>query len=443
VVESGPAAGVIAAAQLGELTGHRDVIAFDMGGTTAKVSLIQDGQPRVSPEMEVGAAAGGLSGFSGGATTRGRGYPIGTRALDLVEIGAGGGSIAWIDGGGVLRVGPRSAGADPGPACYGRGGIEPTVTDANLVLGRLDAERFLSGEMALDPSAAQAAIRRLSDELGVAPLEAAAGVVANVNASMVRALHLVSTQRGYDPRNFTLVAFGGAGPLHANALAEQLGVRRVLIPRSPGLTSALGLLLSDIEHDLMVTRVQRFGELDYAVLNRVLADFTAQGRAQLANEGVGEDQIELIRSLDLRYVGQSYELEIPLTAAMLDATAEMDLAERFHAEHRRAYGHAAPEEPVELVNLRVRAIGRVPKPRFQPLPPQRGPVDAALRTRRQVFFDALGYTACPAYDRYQLGAGARLEGPAIVEEIDSTAVLNPGYAATVDDYGNLIIGDSG
>jgi N-methylhydantoinase A len=438
IVESGPAAGVIAAIHVGQRTGHDDVIALDMGGTTAKASLVQGGRPRVAPEYEVGAGATAARGL-----TRGKGYPIGTPVLDLVEIGAGGGSIAWLDAGGMLRVGPRSAGADPGPACYGRGGIDPTVTDANLVLGRLDADAFLGGEMRLDADAAHRAITRVAEPLHISVLETAAGIVEIANASMVAAIHLVSTQRGHDPREFALVAFGGAGPLHANALADELRIPLAIIPRSPGLTSALGLLHADVEHDSTLTQIQRFGEIDLSALNMLYAELRERGRAALEREGVTAGAMEFIPSMDVRYVGQSYELRVPVPGGApgqrvrLNATTLDLVLEGFHAEHRRVYGHASPEEPAELVNVRLTAVGRTTKPSPPYLPAQVGPVDAALRTRRSVYFAPGGFVDCAVYDRYRLGAGARVPGPAIIEELDSTVCLHPGYVATVDEWGNL------
>jgi N-methylhydantoinase A len=437
IVESGPAAGVVAAIDVGRQAGCVDIISFDMGGTTAKASLVQGGRPGIAPEYEVGAGATAARGL-----TRGKGYPVGTPVLDLVEIGAGGGSIARLDAGGMLRVGPQSAGADPGPACYGRGGMEPTVTDANLVLGRIDADAFLGGEMKLDPDAAHRAVARVAEPLGLDTVEAAAGIVEIANASMVSAIHLVSTQRGFDPREFTLVAFGGAGPLHANDLMDELRIPLALIPRSPGLTSAVGLLLADVEHNYSLTAVQRFSQVDLAALNAALADFAAQGRAALAEDGVPEGRMQLRSALDLRYVGQSYELRID-AAVSDDGSVQVEsgaldaLLDRFHAEHRRAYGHAAPEEPVELVNVRLTAVGRTPRPSVLRLASHAGSVDTAIRTRRPVYFASSGFVDCPIYDRYRLGAGAQVAGPAIIEEIDSTVVVHPRYSATVDEAGCL------
>jgi N-methylhydantoinase A len=424
MVESGPAAGVIASAHLGETLGLLDILSFDMGGTTAKVGLIQGGRPSVTKDYNVGGHAGaGIGGMSLS------GYPVRTPVVDLVEIGAGGGSIAWVDSGRLLRVGPQSAGADPGPVCYRRGGVEPTVTDANVVLGRLNPAYFLGGELGLDVEGARAAIEeRCAKPLGLSVTEAAYGIVEIANAAMVNALHLISVQRGYDPRDFVLVGFGGAGPAHANAIARDAELPTLLIPRSPGIFSATGLLTTDLKRDAAVTIMRRLDEVDPAELEASFAELEAAGRAELEREGLAGDQVEFLRQIDLRYVGQSHELTVPAGDRLL---------ERFHAEHDRSYGFAAPAEPVELVSLRLTSVGRIAKPPVQRLEPGAMPEP---KERREVYFgEAAGYVDCPIYDRYALPAGARFAGPAIVEEFDSTTVLHPGFAVTVDETGNLIV----
>ncbi len=426
MVESGPAAGVIAAAELGRALDRPDVISFDMGGTTAKVGLVQDGTPTVTKDYQVGAAAqAGIGGFQLS------GYPVRTPVIDLVEIGAGGGSIAWIDSGGKLRVGPRSAGADPGPVCYGRGGTEPTITDANVVLGRLDPGYFLGGEMALDVDAARRAIgERCAAPLGLDPIEAAHGIVEIANAAMGNALHLVSVQRGYDPREFVLVAFGGAGPVHANALARDAGIEVVLVPRSPGIFSATGLLVTDLEHDYTVTMLRPLTSLSADELEAVYKPLEEAGRRDLEREGTASGDVEFVRHLDLRYVGQSFELTVPSADPAESAT-------RFHAEHDRAYGFSAPEEPVELVSARLRAVGRIAKP---PLPVLDEGGAPEPRTVRPVYFaESDGFVDTPVYDRYAIPARATFGGPAIVEEYDSTTVVHPGYAVEADPHGNLLL----
>jgi N-methylhydantoinase A len=434
MVESGPAAGVIAAAYLAECLGRRDVMAFDMGGTTAKAGLVRDGAPSVTKDYEVGARA-----VAGTGAARGSGYPIRTPVIDLVEIGAGGGSIAWVDSGGALRVGPQSAGADPGPACYGRGGTEPTVTDANLVLGRLAPDNFLGGALQLDVAAAWRAVeQRCAQPLGLGIVAAAHGIVEIANAAMTNALHLVSVQRGHDPRDFALIAFGGAGPLHANRLAAELHVPLTVVPSSPGITSALGLLATDLVHDYSRTLHRPTMAVDPQEVEQGFQVLEGEGRRVLEQDGVPPGNIAFRRYLEMRYAGQSFELTIPAPASGLRDGQLRATVEAFHREHHRAYGFAAPEEPTELVTLRVAAVGRMPRPRLRPAPrASSGPTVARVRP---VYFDEAGdFVRCSIYDRYALTAGLRLEGPAIIEELDSTCVLHPGYTATVDELGNLLL----
>jgi N-methylhydantoinase A len=434
MVESGPAAGVIAATYLAECIGRRDVISFDMGGTTAKAGLIRDGAPSITKEYEVGGQAVAASGAG-----RGSGYPIRTPVIDLVEIGAGGGSIAWVDSGGALRVGPRSAGADPGPACYKRGGLEPTVTDANLVLGRLAAENFLGGALHLDPDAAwQAVEARCARPLGLEVVEAAYGIVEIANAAMTNALHLVSVQRGHDPREFALIAFGGAGPLHANRLAAELRIPLTVVPMSPGISSAMGLLATDLVHDYSRTMRRPTDRLESAEVEQAFRALEREGRAVLERDGVPPEDLVFRRYLEMRYIGQSFELTVPAPADGLRDGQLRATLDTFHREHQRAYGFAAPDEPTEVVTLRVAAVGRMPRPRLRPLPtmPNKAP-DA--RSRPVYFAETNGFVACSVYDRYALPAGMKLVGPAIVEELDSTCVVHPGYSATVDDVGNLLL----
>jgi N-methylhydantoinase A len=436
MVESGPAAGVIAATFIGDVIGRRDIISFDMGGTTAKAGLIQNGAPRVTKEYEVGAAA-----RPGTGSSKGSGYPIRTPVIDLVEIGAGGGSIAWVDSGGVLRVGPQSAGADPGPVCYGRGGTLPTISDANLVLGRLNPDYFLGGEIKLDVQGAWNAIKeKCADPLGMDVLTVANGIVEIANAAMVNALRLVSVQRGYDPRNFAMVAFGGAGPVHANRLAAEAEIPTMIIPMSPGITSALGLLTTDLKHDYSVTFIRPTAQLEPAEVEAIYQRLQEQGRATLAREGVSPADMLFIRHVDMRYVGQSYELTVALPDQPLTPAVVADALAEFHREHDRAYGYNAPSEPAEFVNLRLTAMGKIAKPRLRQIPPAAGAVSAARKSSRQVYYaEAGGYVDCAIYDRYLLGEGHVVEGPAIVEEVDSTTVLHPGWRAAVDKYGNLIV----
>ena len=436
MVESGPAAGVIAASQLGETLGHENVISFDMGGTTAKAGLIENGSPRVTKDYEVGGTA---------ATTehgsRGSGYPIRTPVIDLVEIGAGGGSIAWIDSGGILRVGPRSAGADPGPVCYGQGGTEPTITDANLILGRISPDYFLGGEMRLDVDAACQAINdRCAGPLGMDIDEVALGIVEIANSAMVGALRRVSVQRGYDPREFVLVAFGGAGPVHANRLAAELEMPTVLVPMSPGTTSAMGLLVTDIKHDYSVALIQRADQIDLGVANQQFQRMKSEGHTALSREGVTDEATRFIKQADMRYVGQSYELTVPLQEKDLDAAALDEILAQFHQEHERSYGFKAEEEPAEFVALRLSAVGVIPKPQLRKIGRADDTTTNALKETRPVYFaETAGRVDCPIFDRYKLSSGDEISGPAIIEEVDSTTVIHPGYRATVDEFGDLFL----
>jgi len=437
MVESGPAAGVIAAAHLGETLGQYDLISFDMGGTTAKTSLIRNGRPRITKDYSVGAQAG-----AGIGASRAAGYPIRTPVIDLVEIGAGGGSIAWIDSGGILRVGPQSAGADPAPVCYGKRGTEPTVTDANLVLGRLAPEHFLGGEMALDVDSAYRAIEEhCARPLGLDVLAAANGIIEIANNAMINALRLISVQHGYDPRDFAMVAFGGAGPLHANRLAAEMKIPRLIVPRAPGIFSAMGLLVTDVKHDYSVTRIRQVQHADANELSVVYEELEARGCEALERQGVPENQMRFDRIVDMRYVGQSYELSIALPPGKLDSDSLMHAVEEFNSEHARAYGFSAATEPTEFVNLRLTAVGAIAKPRTAEVPPVGADgVAPALLDRRPVYFtEAGGFVESPLYDRYRLGSGAVVQGPALIVEFDSMTVVHPGYEATVDRFGNLII----
>jgi N-methylhydantoinase A len=432
IVESGPAAGVTAAVHIGRQAGFSNIISFDMGGTTAKASLIQDGRPSFSTEFEVGASAA-----TGRGRTRGHGYPVHTPVLDLVEVGAGGGSIAWVDREGIMHVGPQSAGADPGPACYGRGGREATVTDANVVLGRLAPDHFLGGRMMLDADAAWRAVEACARATNLDVIAAANGIVEIANASMVGAVRLVSIQRGYDPREFTLLAFGGAGPLHANALAEALAIPATLVPPEPGVASALGLLLADLAHDFMLTYVAPLERVDPNELTRIYEDFEREGTEVIAAAALAS-RVRFARAMDLRYVGQSYELRVPVTDGTLDLEHLRRIAGQFHAEHERSYGFSARTEPVELVNIRLTAVGEVTKPGGKRT--QAAPKPAvALYGTRSVFFSETGFVEARVYDRSHLGAGHQIVGPAIVEQSDSTTLIHPGFGGWFDLSENLLV----
>jgi len=392
-----------------------------MGGTSTDISLVYRGAPRMTTEGGIG------------------GHPVKLPMLEVNTIGAGGGSIAWLDTGGGLRVGPQSAGADPGPAAYGRGGTEPTVTDANLVLGRLDPAKFLGGDMGLDPEAAHRAVRdRIATPLGMETVRAAAGIIRIANANMERALRVSSAERGYDPREITLVAFGGAGPVHGAAVARAVGFRAVLVPEAPGVFSALGLLVADIRHDFVQSHLAPAAKADPAALQSVYADLEAGAAEALREDGVPAHQQALLRTADLRYVGQAYEVNIPVAAGRLDAAAVAAAVRRFHEEHQRLFAHSDPGDPVEFVNLRVAALGRVAAPEIRARPAE--PHAAVPGGHRRAFFDeAADFVDCAIYERAALRPGACLGGPAIVEQMDSTTAIHPGQSAEVDGFGNLLI----
>jgi N-methylhydantoinase A len=423
-VLSGPSAGVAGAAWLAAKIGVSSLVTFDMGGTSTDVSVVRAGAPSFTFEREIG------------------GVPIRVPALDIHTIGAGGGSIAWRDSGGRLLVGPESAGADPGPACYGRGGAVPTVTDANLVLGRLAPAGLLGGRMALDPGRAEAAIRGLGRALGLSLEETARGIVRVVDASMSRALRLVTVQRGVDPTGLALLAFGGAGPLHAGAVARELGIRTILVPPGPGILCALGLLVEDLRADMVRTWVGPLGPQALAPLDRTFRELEAEAAAWLDRERVPAARRRVSRWLDLRYLGQNYELRVAVPDAVWRDGSVAPLARRFLTAHEETYGFAAEDEPIQVVNLRLVARG-LPEPPAIPRATPGGPdATAALTGRRVVdLAEAGGPLECPVYARARLGAGHRLRGPAVVEQFDSTTLLLPGQAAQVDELGVLIVSE--
>ncbi len=439
LIESGPAAGVVGATHIARELGEDNIISFDMGGTTAKVGLVQQGTPHVLHEIEIGSGANRSRAWFSGAA----GYPILTPAIDLIEIGTGGGSTAWFDDGAKLRVGPKSAGADPGPACYGLGGTQATVTDADLLLGRLNPDYFLAGQMPLDVPAAQRAVAAIARGLDMDPIAAAVGIVNIADAAMGQALRVVSLQRGYDPKDFKLVAFGGAGPMHALAVAAEIGIESVLVPPKAGIFSAFGLLVADLKHDFAATRSERLDRADPDALESVFAELLEKGRETLAKESVPDDVMEFERALDVRYVGQSYQLTVPLADEALTEDALADVRRRFNETHMATYGYAERSEPCELVCLRVSAVGRISKAPVDLDPHGKGHADndvaGARKGRRRVYFDEGGFVDCDIYDRLRLPAGAVLDGPAVIEEPDSTTLMHPGWRATVAKHGVLIM----
>ena len=435
-VESGPAAGVIAANFIGQQLDLPNLITFDMGGTTAKASLIHEGKIEVTSEYEVGSE-GNVSRW-----LHGTGHPIRVPVIDLAEVSAGGGSIAWIDAGGALRVGPQSAGAEPGPVCYGRGGEAPTITDCDLVLGYLDPEFFLGGELAIDIEASRKAIEeQLATPLGHTVEQAAAGVIAVVNHNMADALRIVSIERGYDAREFTLVAFGGAGPVHAASLAIALDIPRVVIPPIPGGFSALGLVAADLRRDYGRTFYVRLDQADAGQVGEQFSDMEAAGRAMLEAAGIASERWEFNRTADVRYSRQAYELNVPVASGEVSDDSLAALAETFHERHRQTYGHDNRGEPVQIVNLRLSAVGRMEGLALGSGGAADGTLSDAQRGSRQVWFEDAGRIDCAIYDRRALPGGERVPGPAIIEAADTTVVVPPGWRLTCDPRGFLIMED--
>ena len=434
IIESGPAAGVIAAAAAGRAAGHENLIAFDMGGTTAKASIIERGEIHLSPEYEVGSDVSQPS-----RLIKGGGHLIRIPAIDIAEVGAGGGSIAWIDPGGVLRVGPESAGAAPGPACYQRGGERPTVTDANVILGYLNPGYLCGGELPLDADRARHALQReVAAPLGLPLLEAAEGIHRIANATMQRAIRSVSIERGRDPRDFALIAFGGSGPVHAAGLARDLDIARIVVPPHPGLFSGLGLLAADVEQLYTRSALTELLRLDPARGNAVLAEMAARAEVDLTAEGFGADRIEVARFVDVRYRKQISELMLPLPDGPLTPGTLEHLAESFHREHEHTYGYAIRDERVELVAFKLRARGH----RSNAVAvPWRNLADtrAVRRSDRSVYFGkGVGQVATPVVGRADL-RGQATAGPLIVEEYDSTVVVPPGWTARRDAIGFIIL----
>jgi N-methylhydantoinase A len=417
-VLSGPAGGVAAGVAASRMTGLPNIITFDMGGTSCDVALIKDGAPIF--------------------TSRGKieGRDLAVPMMDINTVSAGGGTIARADRFGALEVGPQSAGAVPGPACYSRGGTEPAITDCNLVLGYLSADNFLGGRMKLDCARADAAVARVAKPLSLGVPEAAEGIVRIIEVKMEEAIKAISTMRGHDLRDFMLLAFGGAGPVHATRMARDLGMAGVIVPLYPGVFSALGLLMSDVKHDYIRSRMTPISQLSSAEVAAVFAALEAQARADLHRDGFTDTDIRIEPSIDLRYAGQGYEIGLPCPAERTAALPELRKA--FDAEHRSQFGHSAPEEPVEVVSYRVRGVGVVQPVTMPKFKPQGGTLADALIETRDVRFD--GKTvSCPVYQREKLDAGLTLHGPAVLDQFDCTTVICAGQTARVDEWKNLIV----
>ena len=418
---SGPVAGSIAGKALSAATERQNAITFDMGGTSCDISVILDGEPEAAFESQV------------------EGYPIMAPMVRINYLGAGGGSIAQIIGERSLRVGPESAGADPGPACYGQGGELPTVTDANLILGRLDPRAALAGGIDLDSDLAAAAIKsHIADRLDMSVKEAALGIVEIACVKMAYAIREVTIEQGLDPREFTLISFGGAGPMHTPFIASMVGIRQVIVPWSPGTLCGWGMLNTDLRHD--VAQVVDYGgrQLDQSELADMFDRLESQGRAALIEQGVEAASLTTNRAIDMRYKGQEHTLTIPLAEGPINDDALTELSAQFNQMHERKYAHASPDEPVEFVNIRVEAVGHLDKPGlYKPRGVSSNGANAASETRNVTFKE--GDLPTAIYQRDHLAPGARIDGPAIVTEVGSTTLAPPAFALTVDEYGNLII----
>ncbi len=425
LLASGPAAGVMGAVHFSARAGFQDVITFDVGGTSTEVCLIEKSEPLVAREREFGS------------------HPVRFPMIDVHSVGAGGGSVAWVDESGFLHVGPRSAGANPGPACYGRGGTEPTVTDANVVLGRLHPEYLLGGQMPIQAELAYHALEeKVARPMGLSVEDAAQGVLTILNENLCKAIRVISVERGFDPRRFVLTAFGGAGPLLASQLAEELGIRTILVPAAPGLLCADGLLTTDLRCDFSLTRIMNLDEAGAHGLNEVFGKLERDALSWLDRERVPRDQQTLLKGLDMRFIGQSHELRVNLWEEPLEDDEDLvRLTDAFRAEHEKMYGYA-PDSPVQAVTFRVSAVARFPKPAWRVSKDSASAASAkpSFSGSRRVFFSkAGGFIDTPVYQRVDLPPGCSIGGPSIVEQMDTTTIVSPGQMATSDERGNLVL----
>ena len=424
ICHSGPAGGVVGGALVGGLAGFDNVITFDMGGTSADLALVADGEPTLAPEWRVDWN-----------------IPILFPAIDLVAIGAGGGTIAWVDTGGSLRAGPESAGADPGPACFGNGNVEPTITDAHLYLGRLNPESYLGGDLEIRPELAEQAIEKLAAELDLSAPETASGILRIANANMTSATHLISVERGHDPRDFALVAGGGAGPLHAVDIARELRIPQVVVPPTPGVTSALGILQVDLRHDLLAPVLKQVKQIELGEFAATFDRLRAEANEILDAEEIPADRRSTELSVDARYYGQTPYMNLRLEDAPTSDEALAALVAEYRERYEAEYGYQLPEDvaTVEIVNARVAAIGLTDDVEL-PRSKGRGEADAARKGSRGVYFDETGdFTETPIYDRARLDSGAAISGPAVIEQPDTTVLVPPGASARVDSYLNIVI----
>jgi N-methylhydantoinase A len=426
MVESGPASGMLGAIALGRVIGELNLIALDIGGTTAKCALIEEGRARISTDYKLEWSRTNA------------GYPIKAPVLDLVEIGNGGGSIAWVDSGGKLHVGPRSAGAMPGPAAYGRGGTEPTTTDANLITGRINPDLFLDGQLAPDMENVRRAFAGLADRFDVSIDESARGVIRIANANMVNALKLVSLNRGFDPRSFTLMAFGGGGGMHAAALARELGIPRVIVPVNAAVFSAWGMLMTDLRRDVILTRLVRVEAAQAELIATTFDELAATLVYEFEQDGITADRLTFLRYADMRYRGQEHSVKVELPGNSSGPDLLADAVERFHKAHEREYSFSLPIG-VELVNFHLAGLAGVPKPDLPKMQGDGRTLASALASRRRVDFDEFGVQETPIYARERLPVGEALHGPAVIEEPATTIIVLPGQSAHMDSYGNVHI----
>ena len=425
LLESGPVAGAVAAAALTRRLGFDNAISFDMGGTTAKCTLINKGRIEIADIYYVG-------GYE-------QGYPVQVPVVDIIEVGAGGGSIAYLDAAGSLKVGPRSAGAEPGPVCYSRGGTEPTITDANAVLGRLAPSGLLGGEMALDTEAAKRAIHdKIAAPLGLSDTQIASGIIRLAVVTMSAAVRRISIERGHDPRDFVLIVSGGAGPLHASAIARELSIPTVLVPPLPGHFSAWGMLLADIRFDNAQTYIADLETSDISDIEAQFRTMEQAARERLRDAAPRLETVEISRFIDVRYAGQEHTVRVPTPREFASDDAKSTLRETFMETYAQRYGHADPGGKLQLVTLRVVLDGLVEKPRLESFRPKATRLAQPVATR-QAFFDETDWVDCPVYEREALAAGQKFSGPAIVVETGSTTVVAPGDRGEIDDLGNIII----
>ena len=425
-VLSGPAAGVVGALQIGLAAGFPNMITFDMGGTSSDVALIDNGEPQLATDIVA------------------HGHPLKIPMLDIHAVGAGGGSIAYVDSGGHLKVGPHSAGAVPGPVCYGQGNVQPTVTDANVVLQVQNPTHLLGGRLAIDQTKAREAIAGLAATLGLGIMETAQGIISVATANMAKAIRVISVERGYDPRDYVLMAFGGAGPVHAARLARELEVPRVLIPRNPGILCSMGLLMTDLKAHFTTGRMIELSSAGISDLIRDISSLDQQATHWFEREGIAPSDRAVSRSLDVRYLGQAFELTVEAPAGVVDEAFVAEVRRRFEVVHQQMYGFVSPEEPIRVVAVRLEATGAVPRAALVPDTTETdSPVEDAIIGERAVWLPETGnFTPCIIYEREKLRYGHCIAGPAIIEQMDSTTFLLPGQVARVDGYLNLLIEES-